>query len=161
RRHTEVLSERRETLEFLRDGDLQMVSGDRLMVREDLRFVPRPGFRRIRVDVVPPRPRAVRGGRPVIRDRRVLLLVRFDPDDLAFGLRQPAEIPRDRATRAGQGLPGFVLDLVARAEVEGRIRAELLPDLGAVARPKRLLPEGFELAVDSRHFPRPGRVHLV
>src|SRR5436309_1909518 len=138
-----------------------MMSGDRLVVREDLRLVPGPRLRRIRVDVVPPRPRAVRGGRPVIRDRRVLLLVRLDADDLALGLRQPAEIPRDRATRAGEGLPGFVLDLVARTEVEGRVRAELLEDLGAVARPERLLPERFELAVDPRHFPRPGRVQLV
>src|SRR5438093_6160594 len=140
RRHPAVLSERWEALGLLRDGDLQMMSGDRLVVREDLCLVPRPRLRRMRVDVVPPRPRAVRGGRPVIGDRRVLLLVRLDADDLALGLRQPAEIPRDRATRAGEGLPGFVLDLVARAEVKGRVRAELLEDLGAVARPERLLP---------------------
>ena len=101
RRHAEVLSERREAFQFLGDRDLQMMPGDRFVVREDFRLVPGPRFGGVRVDVVPPRPRSVRGGPAVVRDRRVFLLVRLDAHDLAFGLRQPTEIARDRAAGAG------------------------------------------------------------
>src|SRR5467141_3199059 len=138
-----------------------MMPRDRLVVREDLRLVPRPGFGCVRVDVVPSWPRAIRRGGAVIRDRRVFLLVRLNADDLALGFRQAPEEARNRAARAGQGLSGLLLDLVARAEVEVRIRAESLQDRDAISRAERLLPEVLEFAVDPPNLAHPGRVDIV
>ena len=91
----------------------------------------------------------------------MLLLVRLHPDDLAIGLREAAEESRDRGLRPGEGIAGLLLDLIPGVEVQGRVRPEPPQDLAAVPRPEDPPPQVFQLSVDSRDLPHPGRMDLV
>ena len=105
--------------ELLADRDLEVVARDGLVVGEGLGLVARPRRRVRGVDEVLAGPRAVGRRLAVVRDRRVLLLVRAHPDDVARGDGQPAEPVRGRLVRAGEARGRLVEDLVARSRSRG------------------------------------------
>ncbi len=131
------------------------------MEGERLRLVARPRLGGVGVDVVLAGTAAVGGRVAVVGDRRVLLLVRRHHDDLARGLRQPAEPFADGAVGAIERRPRGRLDLLARIEVQRRVLAQCAKGRGEPIGPEQTGAELDELAVDPGDLLQADRMHVL
>ena len=116
-----MAAEEGQALEFLRQGDLQVVTWNGFVVGQHLGVVARPRGGVEGVDEVAADGFAavLEGDRAaVVGDGRVPLFVFGDAHDHAVGLGQTAEERRYRGAGPFEGLAGLVLDLLARVEVQ-------------------------------------------
>ena len=88
------------------------------------------------------------------------LLVGTHPDDLARGIRQPAEPVRDRLHRAGEAGRGLLVDLVAGREIEGRVAPQGRQRVREGRRAQRPCGQRAELRVDPRDLRESDAVEL-
>ena len=121
-------SERVEVRVLGLERDLEVVAGRRLVVgrRGELRVLAAREV--VAVGVVDAVARAVRLGRVVVGERRVLLLVLLDRADLAVRPRQDTEVLRGDRHRPLDVLGGPSDELVLGARDVGRVVAEGLRD---------------------------------
>ena len=145
-------SERVEVRVLHLQGDLEMVARNGLVIRGRGELVVLATGQVVAVRVVDPLARAIRSGRIVIGEGRVLLLVLLDQSDLATGPRQDAEVARRHGHRPLDILSGpcdqSVLGLRRVRDVSlerGSVGSRVVAVAGGVRHLPPLLLDGLEL----------------
>ena len=125
-----MLAELGDSLEFLGDCELEMMSRDRLVERQRLRFEPGAGGGFGGVDEVGARSRAIRCRWQVVGNGGVLGTGFGDLVHHAVGPGETAEPIGDRRSSPVHGVLGVGNHLFTVGEPERRVVAEPVVDLG-------------------------------